>query len=75
MAGAQGVDQIERVQVLVNHVAGTQALIQVTVAQAVDQVARAQVLDQVAGAQELDQVAGVQVVLDQVARTQAADNC
>ena len=53
----QVVDQVARVQVVVDQVAGTQMLYQ---------VARAQlVVDQVAGAQVLDQVAGAQVVVDQ----------
>ena len=65
--------QVERVQMVVDQVAGVQVLdqvagVQVVVnqvvgPQVVDQVAGTQVVDQVAGTQVVDQVTGVQVVL------------
>ena len=57
VAGAQAVDQVAGVQVVVNQVGGTQVVDQVAaVPVVVNQVAGAQVLDQVGRAQVLDQV-------------------
>ena len=78
------VDQVARIQVVldqaagahvVDQVAGTQVLDQVVGAQVLDQVAVAQVVvDQMAGDQVLDQLAGAQVVVvNQVAGAQLAD--
>ena len=53
--------QVERVQMVVDQVAGVQVL---------DQVAGVQVVDQVVGPQVVDQVTGVQMVVDQVTGVQ-----
>ena len=66
VAGAQAVDQVAGVQVVVNQVGGTQVVDKVAGAQVMDQVAAVPVVvNQVAGAQVLDQVGRAQV-LDQV---------